>query len=86
MQNLSNGSVVATSTGWSNTPVTGTLPAGASVRRATAADMSAEGAFSLTAGSADCAMVVTLPPGSYTAEVSGAGATTGTALAEVYKF
>ena len=86
LQNLSNGSVVATSTGWSNTPVTGTLPAGASVRRATAADMSAEGAFSLTAGSADCAMVVTLPPGSYTAEVSGAGATTGTALAEVYKF
>jgi kumamolisin len=86
LQNLSDGSVVATSTGWGNTPVRGTLPAGASVRQATAADMSAEGAFSLAAGSADCAMVVTLPPGSYTAEVSGAGATTGTALAEVYKF
>ena len=86
VQNLSNGSVVATNTGWGNTPVVGTLPAGASVRQATAADMSAVGAFALTAGLADCAMVVTLPPGQYTAEVSGATGTTGTALAEIYKF
>ena len=48
--------------------------------------MSSMGAFALTAGSGDSAMVVTLPPGSYTAIVSGAGGTTGTALAEVYKF
>jgi kumamolisin len=86
LQNQKDASVVATSTGWSNAPVTGTLPAGASVRQATADDMSAAGAFALAAGSADCAMVVTLPPGAYTAEVSGAAGTTGTALAEVYKF
>jgi hypothetical protein len=29
-------------------------------------------------------MVVTLPPGSYTAQVSGVGNTTGVALVEVY--
>jgi hypothetical protein len=29
-------------------------------------------------------MVVTLPPGSYTAEVSGLGGTTGIGLIEVY--
>lgn len=86
LQDLSNGSTVATSTGWSSSPVTGTLPAGASVRMATAADMSAIGAFAPAAGSGDCAMVVTLPPGQYTAEVAGASGATGTALAEVYKF
>ena len=30
-------------------------------------------------------MVVTLPPGSYTAEVTGANSTTGVALVEVYE-
>jgi hypothetical protein len=86
LQNLSNSTVVATSTGWGNPPAGKVPVAGASVRQATAADMGAVGAFALTAGSADCAMVVTLPPGQYTAEVSGATGTTGTALAEVYKF
>ena len=33
---------------------------------------------------AGCAMVVTLPPGSYTAQVSGVGGTTGVSLVEVY--
>ena len=78
--------LIASNTAWGSAPVAGTSPVAASFRQATAADMSSLGAFSLTAGSADCAMVVTLPPGSYTAEVSGAGGTTGTALAEVYKF
>jgi kumamolisin len=86
LHDLGTGNLVASNAGWSSSPVMGTLSAGASVRQATAADMSAVGAFSLTAGSADCAMVVTLPPGSYTAIVSGAASTTGTALAEVYKF
>lgn len=42
------------------------------------------GAFALGSGSRDAAMLVTLPPGSYTAGVSGVGGTTGTALVEVY--
>jgi hypothetical protein len=47
--------------------------------------MSLAGAFALTAGSADSAMVITLPPGAYTAEVSGADGGTGVALVEIYE-
>ncbi len=43
------------------------------------------GAFALQAGSRDPALVVTLPPGAYTAQISGVGATTGVALIEVYE-
>ena len=42
------------------------------------------GAFPLTAGSKDSALVVTLPSGNYTAVVSGASGDTGIALVEVY--
>lgn len=42
------------------------------------------GAFPLTAGSRDAAVLLTLAPGAYTAVVSGVGATTGTALVEIY--
>ncbi len=44
----------------------------------------AVGAFALPSGSKDAALVATLPAGSYTAIVSGAGNTTGTALVELY--
>ena len=43
------------------------------------------GAFAMQAGGRDPALVVTLPPGAYTAQVSGVGATTGVALVEVYE-
>ncbi len=42
------------------------------------------GAFQFRAGSRDAAVLLTLPPGSYTAVVSGVGAATGVALVEVY--
>jgi hypothetical protein len=42
------------------------------------------GAFALTPGSKDAALVITLDPGGYTVVVSGANATTGTALVEIY--
>lgn len=42
------------------------------------------GAFPLTAGSKDAAVLVRLPPGGYTAVVTGVGGTTGVALVEVY--
>lgn len=42
------------------------------------------GTFALAAGSADAALVLTLPPGAYTATVRGKDATTGVALAEIY--
>lgn len=42
-------------------------------------------AFALGAGSRDAALLIQLPPGSYTAQVTGAGNTTGVALVEVYE-
>jgi hypothetical protein len=54
----------------------------------TAAQISAAsaqvGEFPLPAGSKDAALLVTLPPGSYTVVVTGVGNTTGVALVEVY--
>ncbi len=47
---------------------------------------SSVGAFALaSASSQDAALLVTLPPGVYTAQVSGVGGTTGVALVEVYE-
>jgi hypothetical protein len=43
------------------------------------------GAFGLPAASADSALLVTLPAGTYTAEVSGANNSSGIALVEVYE-
>lgn len=80
----SSSALIASNTGWGNAAVPGTSAVKASFRLATAADLSSVGAFPLTANSADCALVLTLPPGSYTAQVSGVGGATGVALAEVY--
>jgi len=68
----SSGSLMQSNQGWS----TG---------NSTAATMSAAGAFALPAGSADSALIATLPAGAYTAQVTGAGGTTGVALLEVYE-
>jgi hypothetical protein len=43
------------------------------------------GAFALTPGSKDAALALSLPPGSYTVQISGAGNTTGVAIVEVYE-
>jgi hypothetical protein len=43
------------------------------------------GAFPLAGPSRDAALLVTLEPGTYTAKVSGVGATAGTALIEIYE-
>ena len=54
----------------------------------TAAELTASsariGAFALTAGSKDAALLITLQPGSYTVQLSGVGNTAGAALVEVY--
>lgn len=50
-----------------------------------AAAATATGAFALTAGSKDAAVVLTLAPGAYTAVVSGADNSSGAALVEVYE-
>lgn len=44
------------------------------------------GAFSLpSASSKDAVLLITLPPGAYTAQASGVGGTTGVALVEIYE-
>ncbi len=43
------------------------------------------GAFALASGGKDAAILINLPPGSYSAIVTGTGTTTGIALVEVYE-
>ncbi len=52
---------------------------------ALAASFPQVGAFAFPSGSRDAALLVSLVPGSYTAQVSGANDTTGVALVEVYE-
>jgi alpha-tubulin suppressor-like RCC1 family protein len=49
------------------------------------AAFTANGAFSLAPASRDAALVIALPPGGYTVQVSGVGGATGVALVEVYE-
>lgn len=65
---------IGTNTGWSHA-------ANADDIRLTAQRV---GAFALSAGSADSALLVTLPPGAYTAQAAGTADTTGIALVEIY--
>ncbi len=51
----------------------------------TSATAASVGAFAFAIGSKDSALVLTLPPGAYTAQVSGVNDTTGVALVEVYE-
>jgi hypothetical protein len=81
----STGAVIATNTAWGNAPVRGNSTVAAGVQPATTAIMNSVYASTIAAGSADCAMVVTLPPNNgYTAQVNGVNSTTGIALVEVY--
>jgi hypothetical protein len=50
-----------------------------------AADFASVGAFALDNGSRDAALIATLPPGSYTAQVRGSDGGTGEALIEIYE-
>ena len=50
-----------------------------------AATQTGAGAFALATGSKDAVLIVSLAPGSYTAQVSGVGGTTGVALVEIYE-
>ena len=68
---LGSATVLAQNTRWAADP-------------ALAAAFTATGAFPLPAASADSALLATLAPGGYTAEVNGVGRTTGVALIEVY--
>lgn len=89
-----NSRPIASNSGWSNGPMMAT-GVGASTTRAGVVPasmgmMASLGAFPPTPGSADCAMVATLPAGAYTVVVSGlpdssGRAMTGVVLCEVYE-
>jgi len=86
----SSGATVATDTGWSNAPVPGPGAAQLAltttdINAATAESFTDAGAFAFPSGSPDCAIVVTLPPGSYTVQVSGENGGTGLGLVEIYE-
>jgi outer membrane protein assembly factor BamB/subtilisin family serine protease len=67
----SAGADIQSNAGWNNNP-------------ALTAAFAATGAFSLAPGSADAAMIATLPAGSYTLQLSGLNGSTGVGLVEVY--
>lgn len=65
------GKAIATNAGWGGDATLGAV-------------FTRVGAFALPANSADTAIVATLPPGPYTAQVSGLNGATGVGLIEVY--
>jgi hypothetical protein len=67
--------IVATNDAWSSGPDAASLVA------ATAT----VGAFALAPGTEDAALLITLPPGAYTAKIEGKNAATGVALLEIYE-
>jgi kumamolisin len=76
---------IATNAGWGNASVNGAFAGGTTIQSLTAALSARVGAFALGASSSDSAIVATLPPGTYTAQVAGANGSTGIALLEIYE-
>ncbi|HWA86808.1 MAG TPA: putative Ig domain-containing protein [Opitutus sp.] len=83
---LANGAstVIATNDNW-ETPVTADPDYPASSASALATAASTTGAFALTSGSKDAAILITLQPGIYTANVSGVNGASGSVLTEIYE-
>ena len=80
------GNVVAKNDNWGTTAtVAGSAVASSSSAADVNAAINATGAFPLPRGSADAALVLTLPPGQYSAIVTGANGTRGAAMVEVYE-
>ena len=69
------GQVLAQNSGWSTSPDAAAI----------AAASAQTGAFVFVGGSQDAALIVSLDPGPYTAQVSGIGGTNGIALVEIYE-
>ena len=82
----SDGSVIATNAGWSSGPAAGNgKTSSITVQPLTSAITAKIGAFALADGSKDSAIVATLPPGVYTAQVTGATQAAGISLLEIYE-
>ena len=79
------GKVIATNTAWGTSAVKGDSTASATIVPVTNSLMASAGAFSLPAGSNDCALIVNLPPGQYTAQVTALNVNSGKVMVEVYQ-
>lgn len=79
------GAPIATNTGWNNAPTRGSSTSPSSISVASAASMISVGAFPLPAGAADCAMLITVSPGVYSAVLSGLNNGIGVGLIEIYE-
>lgn len=75
---------VAQNDNW-GTPVSASSAFPAATAAEITAAAQATGAFALSAGSKDAVLLVTLPPGNYTAILSGADGGTGAGMVEVYE-
>lgn len=72
---IKDGVTVAQNTGWGTSPDASAIAIAATQ----------VGAFPLIAGSGDSALIVSLAPGNYSAQVLGVGGTSGVAIVEVYE-
>ncbi len=72
---FSGSTVIAQNAGWSASPDSSAIAQAAA----------AAGAFAYASGSADAALIIELPPGAYTAQVTGVAGTSGISLVEVYE-
>jgi hypothetical protein len=63
---------IASNSGWANSSTLSTA-------------FAKVGAYPFPAGSSDSALIATLPPGTYTVQVTGANGSTGVALVEIYE-
>jgi hypothetical protein len=79
-----NGVLVAQNDNW-GTPVTVTPGQPAATPAELTLATSQAGGFAFGSGSTDAAVIVTLAPGSYSAQVKSVTGTTGTALVEIYE-
>ena len=76
------GQLLASNDNWSQTTSDGLISANTAALTTAARSV---GAFPLAIGSKDAALSLTLVPGTYAVQVTGAGGVTGTALIEVYE-
>ncbi len=72
---MSGGTLIATNDNWESGPTSAAQ---------ISATSSQVGAFALSPGSKDAALLLTLQPGAYTVLVTGVGGTTGVVLVEIY--
>ena len=80
-----NGNLIARNQGWGTQASVSGSPYPAANEATVANVIAASGAYAFGPSSNDTAVVLTLPPGGYTAQISGAGGTSGNAVFEVYE-